>query len=140
MSGKKIVVMGADELVRLGEKIGKTLKGGEVFELIGDVGTGKTTFTKGLARGLGVTAEIASPSFTIERSYAGRDGIILNHYDFYRLEDPGIMKNSIAESVGDPGSVTVVEWGENTRDVLPRARRTVRISYLAEGDGREVEL
>jgi len=127
-----------DEAMRnLGAKIGAELKGGEVFELIGDVGAGKTTFVKGLARGLVIDDDIQSPSFTINRNYHGCDDLTLNHYDFYRLADAGIMSLEIAESLTDPKNITVVEWGASVRDVLPANRIVVEITYLPK-EGRAV--
>jgi len=123
----------------LGAKIGRTLQGGEIFELIGDVGAGKTTFVKGLAHGLGVTDDVQSPSFTINRNYQCRNRLTLNHYDFYRLHEAGIMTIEIAESLHDPKNITVVEWGESVRDVLPPERIVVKITYLPD-EGREVEI
>ena len=123
----------------LGAKISRTLQGGEIFELIGDVGAGKTTFVKGLARGLNVTDDVQSPSFTINRNYECRDGLTLNHYDFYRLAEAGVMTMEIAESLHDPKNITVVEWGESVRDVLPPERTVVKITYLPD-EGREVEI
>lgn len=121
----------------IGAKIGAKLRGGEVFELVGDVGTGKTTFVKGLAKGLDVNDDVQSPSFTINRNYRGRDGLLLNHYDFYRLADAGIMAMEIAESLLNPKNITVVEWGGSVRDVLPNSRIVVKITYLPE-TGREM--
>jgi tRNA threonylcarbamoyladenosine biosynthesis protein TsaE len=126
-------------MIELGRKIGLKLRGGEVLELIGDVGAGKTTFVKGLALGLGIEDDVQSPSFTISRVYDGRDGLTLNHYDFYRLADAGIMKMEIAESIAMPKNITVVEWGESVRDVLPIEKITVKIDYLPES-GRDVKL
>lgn len=129
-----------DEKMRdFGAQIGAKLKGGEVFELIGDVGAGKTTFVKGLAEGLKISDDVQSPSFTISRSYFARDNLTLNHYDFYRLNDAGIMKMEIAESFADKQNITIVEWGENVREVLPQDRITIQINYLPE-IGREIEL
>jgi tRNA threonylcarbamoyladenosine biosynthesis protein TsaE len=106
---------------------------------VGDVGVGKTTFTQGLAAGLGVTAAVNSPSFTIMKSYAGRDGLVLNHYDFYRLDDAGIMRAELADSLNDRQNVTVVEWAKDTAGVLPAGRRIVKIEYLPDSvEGREV--
>jgi tRNA threonylcarbamoyladenosine biosynthesis protein TsaE len=107
-----IEVHNAEQTRRLGARIGASLKGGEVFELVGDVGAGKTTFTKGLAQGLGISDEVQSPSFTISRVYDGRDNLQLVHYDFYRLSDPGIMASEVAEMVQDPKTVTVIEWAD----------------------------
>ena len=132
-------VLSDTAMQNLGAQIGAKLRGGEVLELIGDVGAGKTTLVKGLARGLAVDANVQSPSFTINRNYPARDGLILNHYDFYRLADAGIMKMEIAESLSQPQNITVVEWGESVRDVLPAARIVVKITYLAD-EGREVEI
>ena len=122
-----------------GTKIGQSLRGGEIFELIGDVGAGKTTFVKGLAVGLEIDDDVQSPSFTINRRYDGRDGLTLSHYDFYRLNDAGIMSMEISESLNDPKIITVVEWGESVQDVLPADQIIVRIDYLPD-EGRDVEL
>ena len=114
-----IEVASEDETKQLAEKIGKSLKGGEVFELIGDVGAGKTTFVKGLAKGLKIEDDVQSPSFTISRVYEARDNLELAHYDFYRLTDPGILANELDEVVHDPQTVTVIEWADIVEGVLP---------------------
>lgn len=117
----------------LGVRIGASLEGGECIELVGDVGAGKTTLTRGLARGLGVDETIQSPSFTINRLYDGRDGLRLSHYDFYRLNDPGIMTSELDETMADPRTVTVIEWADAVADVLPADRLTIRIEATGEG-------
>lgn len=116
----------------LGEKLGKRLKGGEVFQLVGDVGAGKTTFVKGLAKGLSVDDEVQSPSFTISRVYDGRDNLQLVHYDFYRLTDAGIMANELSEMVNDPQTITVVEWADIVEGVLPSGHFTISITAPSE--------
>lgn len=118
----------------LAKKIGASLKGGEVFQLIGDVGAGKTTFVKGLASGLEVDDEVQSPSFTISRVYDARDGIQLVHYDFYRLTDPGIMANELAEMINDPKTVTVIEWADIVEGVLPEHHYTIQLTSPTETD------
>jgi tRNA threonylcarbamoyladenosine biosynthesis protein TsaE len=134
------VIIPNDESMRaLGVKIGAALHGGEVFELIGDVGAGKTTFVKGLAAGLAIDDDVQSPSFTINRRYKGRDELTLSHYDFYRLNDAGIMNMEVAESLSEPGTITVVEWGESIKDVLPSSRIVITINYLPD-EGRTVEI
>lgn len=115
------------ELTTLAEKIGGVISN-VTIELIGDVGAGKTTFTKGLARGLGVQDDVQSPTFTLSRVYDARDGMRLAHYDFYRLKDAGVMAIELDEAVTDPRIVTVVEWGEIVADILPDTRLTVRLS------------
>jgi len=106
----------------LGMKIGELLRGGETLELTGDVGAGKTTFVKGLALGLGIDEDVQSPSFTISRVYEARDGLQLAHYDFYRLNDAGIMAAELTETTQDPTTVTVIEWADIVEGVLPNDR------------------
>lgn len=130
-----------NEMLDFAEQIGRQLMGGEVIELIGDVGAGKTTFTKGLAKGLGINEVIQSPTFTISREYDARDGLRLSHYDFYRLPDAGIMADELHETVTDPRSVTVVEWAEVVDNVLPEKRITLRITPSRVSEtSRDIEL
>ena len=124
------------EMHEFGRDFAAKLKAPAVLELIGDVGAGKTTFTRGLAEGLGVKATLSSPSFTISRLYQGKD-YILAHYDFYRLEDPGIMSEDLAESVDDPKTITVIEWGQSIKELLPENHYVVEIKYIDENT-REV--
>lgn len=118
--------------LKLAKKLAKTLKGGEVIELVGDIGAGKTTFTKELAKRLGVEEEVVSPTFTISRRYSARDGLSLHHYDFYRLDDPGIMQNEILESVAENKVITIIEWAGVVSGVLPAKRITVKILSTGE--------
>ncbi|HEU0266301.1 MAG TPA: tRNA (adenosine(37)-N6)-threonylcarbamoyltransferase complex ATPase subunit type 1 TsaE [Candidatus Saccharimonadaceae bacterium] len=115
-----------------GEKLGGALTSGVAIELVGDVGAGKTTFVKGLARGLEVSDDVQSPTFTISRIYKARDGLELRHYDFYRLNEPGVMQMELAESIADPAAITVVEWGDIVADILPRDHVTLRFSSPSE--------
>lgn len=125
-------VKSVEEMKQFGEKLGQSLKGGEVIELIGDIGAGKTTFTKGLAAGLKVDDDVQSPTFTISRVYDARDGLELVHYDFYRLAEPGVLKMEIEESVHRPDAVTVIEWGGIIEGVLPADRLTLTITAVAD--------
>lgn len=134
---KMIEVLSAENMKELGAMIGERLVGGECLELIGDVGAGKTTFTKGLALGLGIDEDIQSPSFTISRVYEARDNLRLDHYDFYRLPDPGILEYEFAESLADDQVITVVEWGESVENILPDNRIVVQITATAD-EVREV--
>ena len=125
-------------MIDYGEKFAKSLTAPQVIELLGDVGAGKTTFTRGLAKGLGIKAAVTSPSFTISKLYQG-EKYQLAHYDFYRLEDPGLMSEDLEESIRDPNMITVVEWGESIRGVLPDNRKVVEIKYIDE-NSREINL
>ena len=99
-----------------GEHLGAACTGGEVVWLSGDLGAGKTVLAQGMARGLGVTAAVNSPTFTVLKEYTGRLGF--NHFDFYRLD--GQARDPWAEfsDYQLPEAVCVVEWGEHGRDFL----------------------
>lgn len=109
-----------------------------VLELIGDVGAGKTTFTRGLAEGLNISEPITSPSFTISKQYALKNGGRLIHYDFYRLQDPGIMSEDLSEALQNPSNIIVIEWGESISDLLPDDHHVIKFNYTE--NGREVTL
>lgn len=115
-----------------GRQLGGLLRGGEVIELIGDVGAGKTTLTKGIAAGMGIDETIQSPTFTINRVYDATDGRRLVHYDFYRLGDAGIMADELRETIDDPATVTVVEWAGIVDGVLPADRLSITITSPGE--------
>ena len=123
----------SDETERVAESIGSRLRGGEVIELVSDLGGGKTTFTRGLARGTGSREIVASPTFTISKVY-GAPSFDIHHFDFYRLPDPGIMSNELAEIAGDAHAVTVIEWADVVRHVLPGNRLNVRITQMPSGE------
>ena len=125
-------------MLAFGEKFANSITG-QVIELIGDVGAGKTTFTRGLAKGLGIKEEITSPSFTISKVYSLPNNKTLTHYDFYRLQDPGLMKEDLEESISNPNNYTVIEWGESVSDILPKNHTTINIKYNDDGS-REVIL
>lgn len=120
-----------EEMIEFGKEIGSNLEGGSVLELIGDVGAGKTTFTKGLALGLGVLETVQSPTFTISRVYEG-DNLTLSHYDFYRLNDYGIMKMELAENLSNPQNITVVEWAGELADILPEKHLKLIFESVSE--------
>lgn len=99
---------------------------GDIVVLKGEMGAGKTVFTKGIAKGLGIEEEVLSPTYTYMNDYSGR----LYHYDCYRLEN-----GAQAESLGltdyfGGGGICVIEWAENIADVLPEKHKTVTIKKL----------
>lgn len=110
-----------------------------IIELIGDVGTGKTTFVRGFANGLGLKESITSPSFTISKSYALPNNRTLIHYDFYRLNNPGIMKAELEESLSNKNNIIVIEWADSVANVLPNNRIQINIAY-DENDSRKIEI
>src|SRR4051812_47570196 len=114
----------SEQTEQLAASLGSKLRGGEVLELVSDLGGGKTTFTRGLVRGAGSSDKVASPTFTISKEYEAPN-FTISHFDFYRLDQAGIVADELAEVVHDPEYVTVVEWGEVVHDVLPADRLTV---------------
>ena len=135
----EIIVQTAEELIELGVTLGSLLRGGETIELVGDIGAGKTMLTKGLARGMGIAEEVQSPTFTLSRVYDAPNGRRLAHYDFYRLNNAGIMQAELAEVVQDARTVTVIEWAAVVGDVLPDD--TLRITICVQADDtRRLEL
>lgn len=132
------IITSTAAMQRLGQVIGCSLKGGEVIELIGDIGAGKTTLTKGVAKGLDITEPVQSPTFTISRVYQSPGGLTLAHYDFYRLGEAGIMAEEIREVTMQPQTVTVVEWAGAVEQVLPADRLTARILAINEQSRRVI--
>ncbi len=124
------------EMIAYGEKIGKNLQAPAAIELIGDVGAGKTTIVKGIAKGLGILEPVTSPSFTVSKVYQG-PYCRLVHYDFYRLSEPGIISDELSESLEDQEAVVVVEWGESVRGILPPRHQVIQIKHISEHE-REV--
>ena len=108
------------------------LSSGDVLVLTGDLGAGKTTFVRGLARGLGVTIGVKSPSFAIHLRYPGR--IPLHHVDLYRLLDARDLAELGLEDVLEREGVTAVEWGERLGAMLPE--RAIRIRFEDRGETR----
>ena len=105
-----------EETEALGEKLGKGLESGTVVAFTGDLGAGKTAFTRGLARGLGVGDRITSPTFTIVNEYEGR--LPLFHFDMYRLASSEELFDIGWEDYLARGGVCAVEWSENVADAL----------------------
>lgn len=116
----------------MAEKVGRALKGGEVIELVSDLGGGKTTFVRGLARGFGSQDKVASPTFTLSRVYEASERA-MHHFDFYRLPEPGLMNEALADVLADQRNVVVVEWADIVKDILPEERLTITIEHAAVG-------
>lgn len=122
----------------LGAALAARFVGGECIQLVGDVGAGKTTLVKGIGEGLGIDEPIQSPSFTISRVYDA-ERLRLVHYDFYRLQDAGIMAEELKEALSDPESVVIIEWADVVEGVLPESHHTITITAQSETE-RTVEL
>jgi len=152
-----------EETLALGQKIGiamkKEMKNNPrdcsfVIALEGDLGGGKTTFTKGIAKGLGIKEDITSPSFTLMKVYNLTSDYILKtsekdrekpksklyHFNFYRIDNPKDMVGyELDEALKDPNGIVVVEWAEKIEANLPKERLVVRFRYVDE-NSREINL
>jgi tRNA threonylcarbamoyladenosine biosynthesis protein TsaE len=144
-AGARRVTASADETERLGETLAAGLVAGDVLALSGPLGAGKTRFVAGLARGLGATSRVRSPSFTLLNEYRGR--LMLHHLDLYRLEGADVDGLGLEERADD--GVLAVEWGEKLPDWLREEALALTFEILsphersvtaAGADGRGLEL
>ena len=127
------------ETEALGETLARRLGPGDVVACRGDLGAGKTAFTRGLARGLGCTGRVTSPTFTVVNEYEGR--LPLFHFDLYRLEGEDALYDVGWEDYLDRGGVCAVEWSERAEAALPRETVWVSIRRCAEsGDWRRITI
>ena len=140
----QITTHSADETQALGKKLAESLRPGDVIAYFGDLGAGKTAFTRGLAQGLGITDPVTSPTYTIVNEYlSGR--IPLFHFDMYRLSSSDELFDIGWEDYVNRGSVCAVEWSENVEDafygdeVVVRFEKlgpTTRRIIITEGSGK----
>lgn len=124
-----------------GFRLGETAKRGQVFALIGDLGVGKTIFTKGLATGLGITEPVSSPTFTIVQIYEG-GRLPFYHFDVYRISDVEEMEEIGYEDYIYGDGVSLIEWADLIADILPEHYTRITIEKdLEKGfDYRRIEI
>ena len=124
-----------------GFRLGETAKRGQVFALIGDLGVGKTIFTKGLAAGLGITEPVSSPTFTVVQSYEG-GRLPFYHFDVYRISDVEEMEEIGYEDYIYGDGVSLIEWADLIADILPEHYTRITIEKdLEKGfDYRRIEI
>lgn len=115
------------ETLAIGEKLGAQLMPGDVIEFRSDLGGGKTTMAGGIVAGLGSDDSVSSPSFTICNTYTGRESTLIYHFDFYRLDQPGIIAQELEEALIENRSIVLVEWGNIVASVLPEQKIVVSI-------------
>ncbi len=131
MKDLQLITKSAEETEAFARSFASKLKGGEVIELTSDLGGGKTTFTRGLVAGLGSNEVVASPTFTISREYS-KGRLRVYHFDFYRLDDAGIIADELAEVTKDQAAIIVIEWADIVQYVLPE--KHIRIQITATGE------
>ena len=124
------------ETEELGRRLAESLPGGAVVAMYGELGAGKTAFVRGLARGLGLTARVSSPTFTIVNEYPGERELI--HFDMYRLSGADELFDIGWEDYLSRGAVCAVEWSENVEDAFYGDEIRVRIEKLSERERRIV--
>ncbi len=116
-----------EETIEVGKTIGKISRPGTVIALIGDLGTGKTVLTKGIAKGMGIREEPNSPTFVILNIYESDK--ILYHLDLYRLSHPDELTDIGFDEIINSEGVAVIEWADKIKDILPSSTITVEIKH-----------
>ena len=137
--GERLRSQTAEETREYGRSLGRRLKAGDLVILSGELGAGKTTFTQGLAEGLGVRGPITSPTFVIARVHPSlTGGAPLVHVDAYRLGSLAELDDLDLDTAVED-SVTVVEWGEGKAEVLAQAHYTVHLARALADDAADAE-
>lgn len=131
---KEIIINSSDEMIALGEKIGLNSFPNMLITMQGDLGAGKTTMTKGIAKGLGVIGVVNSPTFTIMKIYQGR--LTLFHLDVYRIENP--LDDFELEEYFEDGGVCVIEWANQVSSLLPKDRMNIQILDLGNNQRKVI--
>ena len=123
---------------RLGERIGKLLLPGDVIALTGELGSGKTILTKGIARGMGIKGDpVRSPSFVLIKEYPGK--VPLFHFDLYRLKKPEELNTIGYEEYFSGKGVVVIEWAERAKNFLPEKYLVIKLSIINKNE-RKISL
>lgn len=117
----------AEETIKIAQKLAEDVNAGDVITLDGDLGAGKTTFTKGFAKGLDITEMVNSPTFLIVQEYSG-GRLPLYHFDAYRIEEPDEMEEIGFREYVDGDGVCIIEWSERIEEILPERVMRIRIT------------
>lgn len=132
----EIVLNSLEDCEKFSEKFSKTLKKGDVISLIGDLGAGKTTFTKFIGKNLGIDDDITSPTFNLVNVYYGK--FELNHMDLYRIDFPDELYQIDYETYFYPSGITIIEWAEKGGYLLPKNMIEVEILKISENSRKIV--
>ena len=126
----RLSVADEKETIRLGEILGRSLKAGDLVLLYGELGAGKTTLARGLARAIGYRGRVSSPTFALAHVYRGKR-LTLHHLDLYRLKEGQTDELGLDELLNDPRGAVVVEWPQAAR--WPKHRVEVRLAHAKNG-------
>ena len=132
----EIILNSLEECDNFSKRFSKTLKNGDVISLVGDLGAGKTTFTKFLGKNLGINEDITSPTFNLVNLYSGK--FEFNHMDLYRIDSPEELYQIDYENYFYPDGITVIEWAENADYLLPKNLIELEILKISENSRRIV--
>ena len=128
----------ANETEEIAYLFAKTLHAGDVIAYTGDLGAGKTAFTRGLAKGLAITEEVSSPTFSLVHEYHGI--LTLYHFDMYRITDfDDLYSTGFFDYLDEPNAVLAIEWSENIDGVLPPQTITISIAVCGDEE-REIKI
>ncbi|MCM1315804.1 MAG: tRNA (adenosine(37)-N6)-threonylcarbamoyltransferase complex ATPase subunit type 1 TsaE [Prevotella sp.] len=134
--GMKIITHSPEETIKIAEKIGTQLRAGDMIVYKGGLGAGKTTFTRGIATGLGLGDCVSSPTFALVNEYQGKN-ITLYHFDMYRIQTEDGLESTGFFDYPFSENIAVIEWSENIIDFLPENTINITINAIGEND-REI--
>lgn len=138
-SERRISIKGVEEMRELGLELAAALEPGDIIAMVGNLGTGKTTLSKYIAEGLGVTEALSSPTFNIVKEYrSGR--LPLFHFDVYRLSSGDDLVDIGAEDYLYGDGVCLIEWADIVADILPEETIVIRLEYGENEGAREVTI
>lgn len=132
----EILLQSPKETKELASKVAKNLKPGDILALYGDLGSGKTTFTRFLVEALGFSSRVQSPTFIVARRYTkDSEGIkVINHIDLYRLHSKEEVSDlGLSELFNEDEAITIIEWPELLEEILPKTAKKFCFEYLEEG-------
>lgn len=128
----EVISKNLEDTKQLANKFAKTLRGGEIVTLTGDLGAGKTTFTQSIAKAMEINEPVTSPTFTLMNEYCGNK-LKLYHFDMYRIDDiDEILETGLTEYFGNSDAVCIIEWAENIKPILPKKLIKIFIEKLGE--------
>jgi len=137
---KIVFTRSSSETQKFAEKLAPFLRAGDIISLTGDLGAGKTYFTQGLARGLGIDEKITSPTFTLIKEYSNINGVSLFHFDVYRLKSLQEMLDIGYDEYFFGDGVTVVEWGDKITPLISDEFLEIELKRLSDENTRKIKI